>query len=230
MSFLEGRLSMDKTIIYYTCNREVPIFEERIKKSLWEAKGGLPLISVSHKPIDFGTNICVGKLEHLCGHNIFRQIQIGAKAATTQYVCTAEADMLYPKEYFDFIPPKDDRAYVYMPLYVLFDQRGYGRYYALKPRGSESAMIINRELLIESIEKMLDGWGYWGPEECNGETIPYFFNIAKRDKCIGKDPVITFKTDRNIHKKTPHKDDDRYKDLAPWGNVYDMIRRYRGAD
>ena len=93
----------DLTVIYYTSNKEKELFESRIRESILDMIGDIPLISVSQKPIDFGKNICVGDVG-VCGHNLFRQFQIGAKAAKTKYVCNVEADALYPKEYFEFTP------------------------------------------------------------------------------------------------------------------------------
>jgi len=50
----------DLTIVYYTANYINKWFADQTKKTLLEAISGLPLISVSQKPMDFGENICVG--------------------------------------------------------------------------------------------------------------------------------------------------------------------------
>ena len=99
----------DLTAIYYTCNRERPEFERRIQETLLEAMGDIPLISVSKKPIDLGHNICVGDVPGGdSSQNAYRQFQIGARAATTKWVCPVEADFLYPPEYFTFEPERED--------------------------------------------------------------------------------------------------------------------------
>ena len=69
---------MSVTILYYTSNREGEEFEGRIRQNILNVKGDLPIISISHKPIDFGENICVGDVG-VSGFNMFRQIQIGLK-------------------------------------------------------------------------------------------------------------------------------------------------------
>ena len=52
---------MNKTIIYYTSNREDERFESRVRANLLKVCGNLPIISVSQKPIyGFGFNIPVG--------------------------------------------------------------------------------------------------------------------------------------------------------------------------
>ena len=214
----------DLTVIYYTANREDEVFERNICGLLIENSDGLPIVSVSQKPTNLGNNICVGEVG-VSGHNVYRQMQIAAKAATTKYVCTAESDCLYPKEYFEFVPPCDDRAYRAMPLLVAFCQRGYKKYCSRKPRGSESAMIVSRKLLIDGIEKMLDGWGEWGTTDCNGDSFPYLFKTIGRDSFEMDIPVITFKTDNNMHRRTPHKVDDRIVDIPYWGNIHDLISR-----
>jgi hypothetical protein len=211
----------DLTVIYYTANREKDAFEDRIKATIMENMGDLPLISVSQKPIDFGHNICVGEVG-ASGHNAFRQFYIGAEAATTKYIAPAEADMLLPKEYFTYRPPTDDKFYLAMPLYVLFSQRGYHKYCALKPRGSEAAMVVSRDLLLRRMRQLFKGMDLWGPIEeeiwlLRRQHIEFF----QLDT-----PVITIKTDRNMHRKTPHQVEDRIYDLPVWGNVRDIINRY----
>ena len=52
----------DITAIYYTVNYISDYFAENIKKQILKVIDDMPLISVSQKPIDFGQNICVGKI------------------------------------------------------------------------------------------------------------------------------------------------------------------------
>ncbi|KKL05880.1 hypothetical protein LCGC14_2601630, partial [marine sediment metagenome] len=73
----------DITVVYYTSNYMTGKFIEKTKEQLLSVIGDLPLISVSHKPMNFGTNICVGDVgrSHL---NIYRQILVGARGARTK--------------------------------------------------------------------------------------------------------------------------------------------------
>ncbi len=64
----------DLTIIYCTSNQEDPVFEKKIQDNI--LKAGLPIISVSHKPIDFGDNICIGEQE-VSYRTLFKQLYIG---------------------------------------------------------------------------------------------------------------------------------------------------------
>ena len=98
---------MNTTILYYSSGRENPDFEQRIIDSLLEVSGDLPIVSVTQQPLNLGKNICVGDVG-ASGFNLFRQILIGLKEVVTKYVISAEADSLYPKGYFDYIPERDD--------------------------------------------------------------------------------------------------------------------------
>ena len=75
----------DLTVIYYTANYLNNRFADRVREQLIRAIGQTPLISVSHKPMDFGENICVGDIGRSV-YNIYKQVLIGARAAKTKYV------------------------------------------------------------------------------------------------------------------------------------------------
>jgi hypothetical protein len=217
-------------VIYYTCNREKPEFESRIMQRLWKAIKPLrlPLISVSHKPIDFGHNICVGDIG-LSGQNIFRQWQTGAIAAKTRFVCNAEADHIYPREYFQFVPERDDTFYLAIPVWVAFAQRGRTRRFSQKVRGSESAMIVGRDTLIARIDEMMVGRGQWGTADMAGGARlqnPIDRRHAKRSTFTISTPIVTFKTDRNIHRNTPHDRSNPLQDLPGIGNIAELLRAF----
>ena len=78
---------------------------ERIRQNLLEiTKGAYPIISVSQKPIDFGTNICVGQIGKSC-YNFFKQMLTGAKLVKTDYIVHIDDDTLYVPEHFTHRPP-----------------------------------------------------------------------------------------------------------------------------
>ncbi|WP_370574773.1 hypothetical protein [Methanomethylovorans sp.] len=217
----------DTTIIYYTSNRENPSFEARIQQTIIEEMGNLdlPIISVSQKPTYFGKNICVGEVG-FSGHNAWRQFQIGALAAKTRFVCTAEADCLHAREYYEFEPKSDNTFYIGNPLWVLFAQRGKVKSFYRKS-GSESSMIIGREFIIDIIDKMLDGLGKWhDPTQPDLSSIMY--KLGKREDFEMSIPIITFKTDNNMHRKTPYSRSSGTKELPYWGMAGDLVRRYCG--
>lgn len=215
----------DLTVIYYTNNQEKPAFAERIRQVLLGVIGDLPLISVSQEPMDFGRNICVGKVGS-SSQNAYRQLQIGAQEAKTTYICTAEADFIYPREYFEFIPDGPKRAYLAQPVFVAMALRGKGKYYAPKPRGSEAAMVVGRKYLISCIDRMLHGLSLWGPMHADGINFPYLMHIARHSYFYIDTPVITFKTDRNMHRGTPHSIESRTRYLEPFGEVHTLLDKF----
>ena len=154
---------MTKAIIYYTSNHEKPEFEERIRENILKQAGGIPIISVSQKPIDFGKNICVGDVG-VSGFNMFRQVQIALQNTDADYVISAEADCVYPPDYFQFEPYK-----LYMPfrntnLYVMPDARDYFFY---KGEGATHVQIVGRKHYLERLNTLFDGAPQWSTEEKN---------------------------------------------------------------
>jgi len=218
----------DLTVVYYTSNREDPRFEGRIQRSLLHNTRGLPLISVSQKPMNFGNNICVGNVG-VTGHNALRQMQIGAMEADTKFVCTAESDFIHPREFFKFRPESDDIFCMAMPLYVLFTTPGKGFKFCPKPHGSEGAMIVGREFLIEKMNEMFNGRDKWIKQDIARRrgSLKYLYTHGKSMEFQLPIPVITFKTPNNMHRRTPHSDKQGVRELPYWGKAIDLIRRYR---
>ncbi len=94
----------DLTLVYYTANREDPGFLRRIREHLVTGPGaGLPLISVTQEPFDFGQNVCVGEIGYSI-YNIYVQILAGAKQVKTKYMACCEDDSLYTREHFSYRP------------------------------------------------------------------------------------------------------------------------------
>src|SRR3989338_4917546 len=145
---------IDLTIIYYTSNYlddHNPYFLANTKKQLLEAVGNLPVISVSQKPIDLGTNICLGDIgrSHL---NIFRQILVGAKAAKTKYVAMAEDDILYSCDHFHtYLPEKDKFAYN-MSKWSIYTWTKPPTF-SFKARLVVNSLIAKRDMLVEAMEE-----------------------------------------------------------------------------
>jgi hypothetical protein len=205
------------TIIYYTSNHEEPAFENKIKGKLLEVCGEIPIISVSQKPIDFGKNICVGDVG-ACDANLFRQIQIGCGAATTPFVISAEADCLYPPEYFQFIPGDTDEYYRLDNLYILY-QWGEAGFY--KKSTAPFAQITGRENYTRMIEKALSGKPRWNKPKVH-VRIPLF--LDKPWKVIdNKNPVINLKTLHGMRRHTA-TDGTPVDNIPYWGSAVKLRR------
>jgi len=217
----------DTTVLYYTSNAEPPAFETAILDYLVSMLDGTPLVTVSQQPLPYGTNLCVGDVG-MSNLNIFRQMQIGVQATHTPFICLAESDYLHPPEYFAFVPPREDTFYYVMPLWVAFCQRGKKRLYCRKKRGSEGAMHVGRDFLLKALNTMLAGQPLWKHARGRGMEIPlpYMFKLGPREAFTVPVPVITFKTDAQLHRRTPHDLESRTTDLPHWGNIHDLEHRF----
>jgi hypothetical protein len=210
----------DRTIVYYTGHTERPEFEERIRVALLDAIGDLPLISVSQRPIDFGHNICVGEVG-ISIHNAWRQLQIGAEAATTPFICVAESDYLYPKEHFAFTPDKLDAFYMPTPLYMIYAQRAGTPVFRYKPTGCEGTLIVGREFLIQRIHEILDPYGTWSPLVAR----LHLFRRGQAQRFPVAIPPVMFKTDRGMTLRDHHTS-DHLTTLPGWGDAATLLRTY----
>ncbi len=144
------------TIIYYTSNFISEKFMQATQSQLIKAKGDLPIISVSQKPMNFGKNICVGNIgrTHL---NIYRQALRGAKEAKTKYIAMAEDDVLYSPGWFTCHTPT--------PGVFAYNQNVWCIYTWVKPavfsfkdRINLYSLICERELFIEAMEERFAKW------------------------------------------------------------------------
>jgi len=216
---------MEVTILYYSSNREDPKFEEKIQANLLKVCGDLPIISVSQKPIDLGTNICVGDVG-ASGFNCFRQILIGCEAATTEFVISAEADCLYPPDYFTFAPERNDVCYRDSNLYVMGDHR---RYYFKKEEGATHAQIVGREFYIKRLKELFEGAPQWSIEEMNFPKERWrkadIFDEIIHYKT--ENPVVQIKTHRGMRYYT-HSDRTPIYKIPYWGEGSELRKAYAG--
>lgn len=98
---------MSKGIIYYTDNRlPEPLFSTCQRHIL---ASGLPIISVSLKPLAFGHNIVLADPPGYI--SMVNQIITALENSSTHYVFFCEHDVLYHPSHFDFTPPRDDTYY-----------------------------------------------------------------------------------------------------------------------
>lgn len=149
------------TIVYYTDDSLPLPFAEFVRKRLLAAAEGKPIVSVSHQPLDFGQNVCVGKLErsHL---SMYKQMYAGALAAKTRYIALAEHDCLYTPEHFNWIPPQEDVFYYNVNHW--FVQHGGERsgQYSYQRRRPLSQLICGREVFLRAVEEKIwmleNGW------------------------------------------------------------------------
>ena len=225
-------MNKDLTVIYYTSNRECEEFESRVRDNILKVCSGLPIISVSQKPIDFGQNIVIGDVG-TSGFNMFRQVQIACHAATTRFVISAESDCLYPPDYFQFVPPRDDKCYRNTNLYVMPQHRAF---FWRKEEGATHAQIINRIFYLDRLEVLFQGAPEWSVIERNfpKERLKKddIFNSNQIEYYESKNPVVQIKTSQSMRHYTNSDRIDKHE-LLYWGTgpqfrakYYDIGRRH----
>jgi hypothetical protein len=202
------------TILYYTSNREKEPFASKIRENILKFKGDLPLVSVSQKPLEnFGHNICVGE-KHPCYFNEFRQIQIGLKEVKTPFVLHAEADFLYPPEYFQFVPP-ELRCYRYDNVWIVY--KGGKRYY-FKGQAVTGAEINHTETWLNTLNEYFKGRPEWLKE---GDRHPHKQATypIEYEHLWGGNPAISFKTKEGIRWHTQIINNSTPQRFIPyWGS------------
>jgi len=101
-------MEKNKGCIYYTDGRQLdpPIYQivqDCIKES------GLPITSVSLRPMDFGRNFVLDRGRSM--YTMVLQIIKALEESKEDNVFFCEHDVLYHKTHFDFTPPRDDTYY-----------------------------------------------------------------------------------------------------------------------
>jgi len=209
----------DKTIIYYTANKESEGLTRLVQKTLLKAVCGLSIISVSQKPIDFGYNICVGDVG-FSSHNSVQQVLIGAEKATTRYIALAEADCLYSKEHFEYIPPRKDMFYYDRNVWML-REKGF-----IKRRATSIAGItVGRKKLIKSIKISLRKRELWYLKDTKS-NLPKAYRRHGWHSCRTKYPILMIDHRNGLHPNPADEDTDEGEycdDLYPWGKAIDIL-------
>jgi len=220
------------TCIYYTPNYKNETFAEKIRQALLKTIGDTPLISVSQKPLKFGKNICVGDIGR-SPRNVYRQMLIGAKEATTDYVGMAEDDTLYHPSQYDS---------AYLPAYdtFAFNLARWNVCTWLKPpvysnvaTPCNSNMIAPRKLLIELLEKRFAKYPNQETGNLWNEPGKYDFRwkLGKYNvKTFGTTPTISFLHEGSLGYdflgERKRINAIRAFDIPYWGKVADLLKQY----
>lgn len=141
----------DITACYYTANAIPESFAETTRSTLLKALDGIPLITVSKKPIDFGQNIVVDTVRSHA--SIYRDALTAVRAAQTKYVALCEDDVLYSPEHFKRRSSTGKFAYNLGAWSVftwgdnpMFTHKGI-------VRKNLNSLICERDLFIEAMEE-----------------------------------------------------------------------------
>lgn len=144
-------MNNDISIIFYTANKISDSFMNRNIEVLKDAANDISIISISQKPMQLGTNICIGDIgqDYL---NIYRQLLLGAKAATTKYVATAEDDTFYHSSHFQ-LRPSDTETFLYNMNKMSFFTWSKPPIFSNRGRKTLNALVAPRLKLIEALEE-----------------------------------------------------------------------------
>lgn len=224
---------MSITIIYYTANVVSDVFAENIRNHLKDH--GLPIVSVSHKPINLGKNIVINKKKGFTpkpsAYNVYKQILIGAKRARTKYIACCEDDSLYVKEHFETRPPDDVFYYNLnrwsVNQHFFFYRRRFGMF----------ACISDRKLMIQTLKTRFRKYDVPVPRT---KGAPKIAEPGRYERKLGlplvkkagfktQKPILTFNHRSGMASaRKPLRSDVIQQCVDPWGKAYDVWNKFWG--
>lgn len=221
----------DITIIMMTPNRLPKPWAQYHREVLTTAIGDTPIITISKEPMDWGTNL----LQTEYGYpNLYKQMLRGAKLATTKYIGMADDDVLYPKQHFEFRPPKDGFYYNHnrwvLPTWQTSKSRAF---YFHKPRPGNGTMIATRELVIKAMEARIaanpDLPGLFTKELGASNRMMVYDEIPAQPFYTSEPAVylmhdLTADVDAQKHKKYIWP--VRAYDIPIWGSAEDILKKF----
>jgi glycosyltransferase involved in cell wall biosynthesis len=140
---------MTKGILYYTDN-QVNMRMAHVCRKLIKASG-LPIVSATLKPTDFGTNVHIDRERGY--ETMFTQILEGLKATKEDIIFFCEHDTMYHPSHFEFTPPEKDKFYYAGNYWYLRLTDGFSISYNVSPL---SGLVAYREPLIKHFEERLE--------------------------------------------------------------------------
>lgn len=222
----------DLTIIFLTANRVPHKWAQFHKEKLIEAAGDYPIITISRTPLNWGFNIL--DTEKYTPSNIYFQLLIGAKKSTTEFIAVAEDDTLYPKEHFEYRPPKDVFAYN-MNRFGIFRWSQKPTYF-WKDRISNSTLIASRELTIEALEERFakhpNGTASGITGELGRPNVEEKLDVTKRKTIwfTAETSIVRIDHELGIDRlsRTHRKGMGilRAYDIPYWGRANDLIKKF----
>ncbi len=146
----------DKTLIFTTDNSVNKFIFSFCQKQILKESNGIPIISISQKPIQFGENYCIGEIGR-SWLSLYRQLLLGLQYVKTKYIIIAEHDVCYTSEHFDWTPPCDDVFYYNHNCWFVYwnellpEHELNGKYSIRLHRFALSQLICSRDLLKEAL-------------------------------------------------------------------------------
>jgi hypothetical protein len=199
-------------------------------ETLLKAIEDMPIISITPKPMNFGTNLIDSETPSYT--NIYRQMLRGAKLATTKYVAMIEDDCLYSESHFFKFRPQDDEFAYNRNRWSLFS---WGEpVYSMRQRISNCSLIAPRALLIEALQERFDKYDGNPPNEEMGECGRN--RIENRLQVKLRKQVDFFSNPSIVHFNHPLGTEERQKqqwkshadirayDIPHWGRADKLVK------
>lgn len=144
-----AQLDVSKGIIFYTDNKIVNPIKSKVQEYI--LRSGLPIVSCSLEPMDFGHNIVFNGTPSFMTY--IKQIRLALETSTTDHVFFCEHDVLYPASHFDFTPSNNRVFYynsnVWRWLFRSDKAITYDRLISL------SGLCVNRKFALDHYERRI---------------------------------------------------------------------------
>ena len=160
-----GWEQITKGIIYYTDNELEESIAKLCRENLMKIESStLPIVSVSLKPIEFGTNYTLPLKRGML--TMSKQIVKALEESSADVIFFCEHDVLYDPSHFDFTPINRDRYYYNTNSWMYRWEDGHALFYEHKSLSGmcayrETALRHFRERVrrIEALEEEAKGTG-----------------------------------------------------------------------
>lgn len=214
-----------KGLVYYTDNLTDPTILTAGQSRLNAV--GLPIVSVSLKPIDFGQNIVL-PLERSC-QTMFKQILTGIEAATTDFIFLVEHDVLYHPSHFEFTPSTDDKFFYNLNSWKVRSTDGQALFYICQQTGfcvaSRRIMLEHYRERVARVEK--EGFRRYNGYEPGTHRVPRGYCNYGSDNWMAATPNIDIRHANNLTWSRWRPDQFRRKvqgwqladDVPGWGHT-----------
>ncbi len=211
------------------------------QKQLAIAAKGLPVVSVTQKPMDLGTNF-VYESDTQSTFDLYQQVLLGAKKAKTKYVAMAEDDVLYPYEHFHTRLPSGGKFLYNMNKWSIYTWTSPQIFSFKENRKVLHQMSCERDLLIEALEERFAKYptrksvnskyfGEPGRYESKGKlgvTVRETEEWSSKISCIPfKHPeALDYRFTRRSHGTRLAHGKLRKTELPYWGKAKDIAKLY----
>lgn len=228
----------NKGIVYYTDNQLKVKIHKTVKRQI--LKMGLPIVSASLKPMDFGKNFVINLPRGYEAY--FTQILTALENSDAEIIFFCEHDWIYHKSHFDFNPPEKDRYYYNDNWWRLRVSDGHAVTYKTHTLPSICAY---RELLVNHYRKHLEkfkqgvsvmGMGFEPGTNHRHERVDDF----RAEGWVSEYPNIDLRHENNLTRSKWKQSDFRDPrncrdwqekeagdDIPGWGKIDDIIRRLK---